>query len=116
MVAMSDSTPHLVDNRDTKQDDQGQPESGADRPPIEGMNTATKLVYVVLEREGELSASEVAAQTRLSVTTVRRRLAQLNGTGHVRSRPNIHNPTEYIHSLVDDGDDGDEDTDGDRHA
>ncbi|WP_436348832.1 hypothetical protein [Natronorubrum sp. FCH18a] len=92
---MSNQSPALVESNTADREET----KGDDRPPIEAMNPASKLVYVVLEREGPLSTSELAEQTRLKPDTVRRRAARLNGVGHVRSRPNLRNPSENVHEL-----------------
>ncbi len=87
---MSNRTPALVESPADTTDD---------CPPIEAMNPASKLVYVVLEREGPLPTSDLAERTRLNPDTVRRRAARLNDSGHVRSRPNLRNPSENVHEL-----------------
>lgn len=69
-------------------------ESKLDRHP-----PSAKLVYIVLDKEGELTQTELAEESHLPQRTVRRTLKNLEEDGIVRQRSSIHNANENIYRI-----------------
>ena len=80
------TTEHDTDDRTTSID--------ADLPP------SAKLVYKVLEYEGELTQAEIAAESRLCPRTVRYALAKLEARDVVDSRVHLEDARQSVYRIV----------------
>ncbi|APX98639.1 hypothetical protein BB347_18280 (plasmid) [Natronorubrum daqingense] len=65
------------------------------------MYPASKLVYLVLDREGPLTTKELATETHLTRRTVNQHTKYLRQADYVNSRPKLLNPNENVHALAD---------------
>ncbi|WP_255152080.1 helix-turn-helix domain-containing protein [Halorarius halobius] len=66
----------------------------ADLPP------SAKLVATTLDHEGELTQTQLADKTRLSVRTVRTALRRLEDRDVVTSRPSVRDARHRLYSLA----------------
>lgn len=65
------------------------------------LSPSAKLVYKVLEYEGELTQSEIAAESRLCPRTVRYALKRLERNGVVDSRVHLEDARQSVYRIAD---------------
>ena len=80
------ATEHGSDDRNAPVD--------ADLPP------SAKLVYKVLEYEGELTQADIAAESRLCPRTVRYALGKLEDRDVVESRVHLEDARQSVYRIV----------------
>lgn len=72
------------------------------QPPdrLQELAPRAKLVYKVLEREGELSQSQLCEKTRLSSRTVRRAINELEETDLLLEEVSVEDPRERQYTIT----------------
>lgn len=68
---------------------------------ITDLSPSAKLVYKVLEYEGELTQAEIAAESRLCPRTVRYALKKLERNGIVDSRVHLADARQSVYRIAD---------------
>jgi DNA-binding MarR family transcriptional regulator len=68
---------------------------------LDDLPPSAKFVHFVLERESELTQSELAERTRLSVRTVHNAVAELKDTGLVEEEVCLEDARKRVYTLVD---------------
>jgi predicted transcriptional regulator len=79
---------------------------GADGPswlPVDALPPSCKLVYKMLEWEGELTARALARETMLSTATIRYATERLEANGHIARRTGHPGCSETVYVLPSDG-------------
>lgn len=66
---------------------------------IDDVPPSAKLVYKVLEYEGELTQQELANESRLPVRTVRYALTRLENAGVIDERASLEDARKSVYSL-----------------
>ena len=67
---------------------------------IEARSPSAKLVYTVLEHEGELTQGEIARESRLCLRTVRYAVGVLEEHGLVSSRVSLEDARRSVYRLA----------------
>lgn len=71
-----------------------------DKSELADLSPSAKLVYKVLEYEGELTQADIAAESRLCPRTVRYALRQLDGEGIVESRVHLEDARQSVYRIA----------------
>jgi DNA-binding MarR family transcriptional regulator len=71
----------------------------ADSHPVSSLPPSAKLVYKVLEYEGELTQEAIAAESRLCSRTVRYALGTLEEEELVSSRTSLADARQSLYSI-----------------
>lgn len=66
---------------------------------LDDLSPSAKLVYKVLEYEGELTQADIAAESRLCPRTVRYALKQLDDEGVVESRVHLEDARQSVYRI-----------------
>lgn len=69
------------------------------RSALAELAPSPKLVGLVLDREGELTQSQLAAETRLPTRTVRSSVAELQDVGLLSVRNSVVDARKQVYSL-----------------
>ncbi|GAB3036266.1 MarR family transcriptional regulator [Natronobiforma cellulositropha] len=69
-------------------------------PDVSDLSPSAKLVYKVLEYEGNLTQEEIASESRLCPRTVRYALGKLEDQGLVTSRVHLRDARQSVYKLV----------------
>lgn len=66
---------------------------------LSDLSPSAKLVYKVLEYEGELTQADIAAESRLCPRTVRYALGKLDSEGVVESRVHLEDARQSVYRI-----------------
>lgn len=78
-------------------------EATDDAPPLHELSPSAKLVYTVLEYEGELSQQQLQEASRLPDRTLRSAIATLTEEGFLEERTHIADARQRVYSIAADG-------------
>lgn len=67
---------------------------------LRDLPASAKLVYKILDNEGELGQQQLAAKSRLPIRTVRHALARLDEVDAVTSRTSMHDARKSIYDAA----------------
>lgn len=74
--------------------------SSSQREALRDLSPSAKLVYKVLEHNGELTQQEIAERSRLSPRTVRYALSGLEEIDAIAVRPDLSDPRKKRYQLA----------------